>query len=126
MRRTLAIVERAHRGTVEQQYAHVLWLVHALHRQSPMTVLLRGPAAVYALDTPPPRPPRLGNVAWGAFPDYRDALGRLRADGAIAFVCLASLHDLGLGERPLCPDVQTLTIDDITAMVIEHRRVWFL
>lgn len=126
MDRTLVIVERAHRGAVEQQYAHVLWLVHALHRQSPMSVLLRGPAAVYALDVPPPPPPQLGDRDWGVFPDYREALGRLRADGALVLACAASLHALDVADRPLCPDVQSVTKDEIAAALVQHRRVWFL
>jgi hypothetical protein len=123
---TLAIVERAHRGRVEQQYAHVLWLAHALHRQSPMTVLLRGLAALYALDAAPPPPHRLGDGPWGVQPDYRSALDRLRVDGARVFVCAASLAQLGVADRPLHPDLPAVTVAGIAELVARHRRVWFL
>jgi hypothetical protein len=124
--RTLAIVERAHRGALEQQYAHVLWLAHALHRQSPMTVLLRGTAAVYALVTAPPPPLRVGGRPWGVRPDYTAALERLSADGARVLVCATSLADLGLADRPLHPVVRPLPAARLATFVATHRRVWFL
>lgn len=126
MDRTLAIVERAHRGAVEQQYAHVLWLAHALHRQSPMTVLLRGTAAVYALAAPPAPPVRIGGRPWGTHPDYAAALDRLDADGARVLVCTTSLADLGGADRPLHPVVRPLPATDLVTVVTAHRRIWFL
>ena len=126
MAATLAIVERAHRGTVEQQYAHVLWLAHALHRQSPMTVLLRGMAAGYALDAPSPGPLDLAGMEWGEYPDYRAALDRLTADGARVLVSESSLAELGLTGRPLHPNVLTMRNAEYAAIVGAHDRIWFL
>jgi hypothetical protein len=123
---TLAIVERSHRGTVEQQYAHVLWLVHGLHRQSPMTLLLRSGAAVYALDATAAGPVRLGGRAWGVFPDYGAALERLRADGGQIFVSDRSLAELGLAGRPLLPGVVPATDDRVADLIQRSDRVWFL
>jgi hypothetical protein len=124
--RTLAIVERAHRGSVEQQYAHVLWLVHALHKQSPMTVLLRGLAALYALSTPPPPPVRLAGAPWGVSPDYRPTLDRLHEDGARVLVSAASLAALGIADRPLHAMVEVVPDDALAGLVASHQRVWFL
>lgn len=123
---TLTIVERALRGTVEQQYAHVLWLVHGLHRQSPMTVLLRGAAVVYALNASPPEPLPLGGVSWGVFPDYREALERLRADGAAVLVSATSLEQLGLTDRPLLPSIEIVTDNQIATVTADCDRIWFL
>src|SRR2546426_6556536 len=48
--RSLAIVERAWRGGVEEQYAHILWLARILKRmRSDIGVLLRGNAVGYAV-----------------------------------------------------------------------------
>jgi hypothetical protein len=126
MRRTLAIVERAHRGAVEQQYAHVLWLAHGLHRQSPMNVLLRGLAAVYAVDAAAPPPLVLGGGSWGTPPDYRAALARLLADDARVLVSASSLARLGLDGSPLCPGVVALPDGALAAFIAQHRRIWFL
>ena len=123
---TLAIVERALRGTVEQQYAHVLWLVSGLHRQSPMIVLLRGAATVYALDAPTPAPTVLGSVPWGVSADYCEALERLHAGGAAVLVSATSLDQLGLADRPMLPCVDIVTDDQIATVAVGCDRIWFL
>ncbi len=123
---TLAIVERAHRGAVEQQYAHVLWLVHGLHRQSPMTLLLRGGAAVYALAGAPPGPVVLAGRPSGVYPDYQNALARLRADGGAILVSLDSLTTLGLADRALLAGVEVVSDDQIADVAAGARRIWFL
>ncbi|HZM75649.1 MAG TPA: hypothetical protein VFC19_07970 [Candidatus Limnocylindrales bacterium] len=126
MAATLAIIERAHRGAVEQQFAHVLWLAHGLHRQTPMTVLLRGVAAVYALAQPPPPPLSFGKVTWGAAPDYQTAIGRLTRDGSRVLVSASSLAALAAATDPLLPQVNAVSDLDIAELVAAHDRVWFL
>jgi hypothetical protein len=122
----LVVVERAYRGTVEQQYAHVLWLVHGLHTQSPLTVLLRGPAAVYALAAADNGAAEVGGIPWGTGPDYQAAVGRLQDDGADVYVSAASLADLGVATVALLPGVRSLSDDQITTLVGECDRWWYL
>lgn len=123
---TLAIVERAHRGAVEQQYAHVLWLAHGLHRQSPMTVLLRGMACVYALEARAVPPVDLAGAPWGSTPDYSAAIARLHEDGATVLVSADSLQSLGLTGRPILATVTEASDVDIARLVGECDRVWYL
>ncbi|MDG4831706.1 hypothetical protein O7627_20715 [Solwaraspora sp. WMMD1047] len=111
---------------MEQQYAHVLWLIHGLHRQSPMTLLLRSGAAVYALAAPEVEPVVLGGRAWGVFPDYRAALTRLRSDGGEIFVSESSLDALGLTGNPLLPDIAVVPDNQIADLVVRSDRIWFL
>jgi len=122
----LAIIERAHRGAVEQQYAHVLWLVHGLHRQSPMTVLLRGTAAVYALDAEPPPRLRLGGAELVHVPDYRAAMDRLRTDGATVLVSAECLDRVRSPGAPLLPGVTPVTAAEIAATAAACDRIWYL
>ena len=126
MTRTLAVIERAHRGTVEQQYAHVLWLAHSLHTQSPMSVLLQGPAVVYALAGTPPGPVRMGDVAWGVYPDYQAAVGRLVADGADVHVSTSALNTFGLAAQPLLSGVSPLSDEDVVTLIARCDRWWHL
>jgi len=124
--RTLVVVERAFRGTVEQQFAHVLWLVHALHRQSPLTLLLRGLAACYALAGEPAGPVRLAGRDWGTAPDYQASIGRLVSDGAPVLVAAASLDQLGFRDRALLPGVRVATADEIVTLAETCQRWWYL
>lgn len=124
---TLVIVERAHRGTVEQQYAHVLWLMEALHQQHQTDVLLRGVAAGYALDASEPPPLRLGDTFLEYPPDYRSTVGRLRAAGVRLLVSSTSLDALGLARsRPLLAGIEPVDDKRIVAICSEYDRIWYL
>ena len=122
----LVIVERAYRGAVEQRYAHVLWLMEALHQQHPTAVLLRGPAAGYAVDAPPPPPLRLGSGEVEHLPDYRDTMGRLRAAGVRLLVSSSSLDVLELADRALLKGVQPVDDEAIVAVCAYYDHIWYL
>jgi hypothetical protein len=122
----LVIVERAYRGAVEQRYAHVLWLMEALHQQHPTAVLLRGPAAGYAVDAPPPPPLRLGSGEVEHLPDYRDTIGRLRATGVRLLVSSSSLDVLELADRALLKGVQPVDDEAIVAVCAYYDHIWYL
>src|SRR4051812_24254017 len=101
----LVIVERAHRGAGEQRYAHVLWLMEALHRQHPTAVLLPGRAAGYAVAAAPAAPLRLGSGEVEPLPDYRDTVQRLRSAGVRLLGSRASLDVPGLAGRAVIEGV---------------------
>ena len=122
----LVIVERAHRGAVEQRYAHVLWLMEALHQQVPTAVLLRGHAAGYAVDAPPPPPLRLGAGEVEHLPDYRGTMDRLRGHGVRLLVSISSLDVLGLSGRPLIEGVEPVNDASMVALCGEYTHVWYL
>ena len=122
----LVIVERAHRGRVEQQYAHVLWLVEALTQQDPTDVLLRGVAAGYAVDAPAAPPLRLGGEVVEHLPDYPATVGRLAAAGARVLVSTSSLAALGLAERLLLGPVEPVDDADLAKVCASYDRIWYL
>ncbi|MGC4809228.1 hypothetical protein ACLQ29_01690 [Micromonospora sp. DT228] len=122
----MAILERAHRGAIEEQYAHELWLAHGLHRQSPMVVLLRGLAAMYAIDAAPSGPIELGGVDWGAYPDYRAAIGRLLDDDARVLVSVSALDRLGMSDKRLLPGLGAVEDHEITNLLTIAERIFFL
>jgi len=105
------IVERAHRGAVEQRYAHVLWLMEALQQQHPTA----------------PRPPlRLGPGEVEHLPDYRDTMARLRYAGVRLLVSGSSLDVLGLAGRPLIEGVETVDDTETVAVCAEYDHIWYL
>lgn len=122
----LVIVERAHRGRVEQQYAHALWLVEGLTQQHPTDVLMRGAAAGYAVDAPPAPPLRLGGAVVEHAPDYSAAIGRLAAAGARVLVSGSSLVALGLAGRPLLAPVELVDDDELGLLCAGYDRLWYL
>jgi hypothetical protein len=124
-RRALAIVERAHRGAAEQQYAHVLWLVRSLHGQFDMSAWLRGAAVLYALPRERPATLAIGGAAV-CLPDYEAMAADLIAAGVTVHVSAPSLRQLGVAERDLVGGVHPAEDTALARLCQEHEFVWFL
>jgi hypothetical protein len=89
-------------------------------------VLLRGPAAGYAVDAPPPPPLRLGSGEVAHLPDYRDTMGRLRTAGVRLLVSSSSLALLGLADRPLLGGVEPVGDDELVPICAHYDYLWYL
>jgi hypothetical protein len=80
--RGLAIVERAYRGAVENQYADALYCAYLLHQHmGGLDILLRGPAVSYVAAAPAPPVLRVGDRVVRTLSDPRAGLRRLIAAG---------------------------------------------
>jgi len=122
----LAVLERAYRGALEEQYAHVLWMLLSLLRLGGgIAVLLRGNAALYA---------RRGQ-AWPALdvagirvppPEYEAGVAGLLETGGSVFVMDADLGALGLTAPDLCAGVTVVTRDDVGRLFSSYASVWYL
>lgn len=124
--RALAVIERAYRGSVEQQYAHVLWLVRSLQGQFDMSAFLRGTAALYALRNE--RSPTLalaGRPVLAAL-DYEATLRELLAGGVDVYVSAPSLRRLGAMGRTLIDGVRPVEDSELASLCAAHDRFWFL
>lgn len=122
--RVLAVVERAYRGAVETQYAHLPFVLRDLHRQlGEVVVLLRGPAVTLGLDGPAQPVLRLGHAVVDTLPDRRDAVRGLLDDGVAVFVDDADLRTAGLPTSRLLAGVRTA--DRRTLPWDGFAHVWF-
>ncbi|WP_026424624.1 hypothetical protein [Actinokineospora inagensis] len=117
--RYLAIVERGYRGSVETQFADVLYLVRELNRQlDGLDLSLRGLAVTYAV-TADPVPPVVG---LDTLPDPRASLRTLLDEGVTVTVTDDDLAAAGLpGDVQLLPGVVRGA-----ARWTDYRAVWFL
>ncbi|MBD3009701.1 hypothetical protein [Streptomyces sp. 5-10] len=124
---TLLIIERAHRGAVETQFADTLFFVRELHRQSGgVHVALRGLAASYAVDTTYEAALRIAGRTLDTLPDPRRLLRQLLDDGATVFVEEADLSALGARARErLLPGVRRVTGAELVSRWSDYARVWF-
>ncbi|WP_413809269.1 hypothetical protein [Streptomyces sp. OE57] len=126
--RWLLIVEKAYRGSIETQYADVLYCVPDLHRQSGgCDLALRGPAAGYALDTGPRPSLRLGGRTLDTLPHPPTSVAKLLAAGVTVLVEEDGLAALGrtAAER-LLPGVRVIGGDGLAARWPSYEQVWFL
>ncbi|MFF4368004.1 hypothetical protein [Streptomyces sp. NPDC001594] len=108
--RRLLVVERAYRGSVETQFADVLYLARELNRQQGgLDVLLRGLAVTFATaadDDAPARTVRIGRIDLDTLPDPRASLRTLLAEGAGVWAEEADLAGLGTAPDRLLPGVR--------------------
>ncbi|MFD5418016.1 hypothetical protein ACFWJT_08295 [Streptomyces sp. NPDC127069] len=107
--RRLLVVERAYRGSVETQFADVLYLARELNRQQDgLDILLRGLAVTFATadDDAPARTLRIGRIDLDTLPDPRASLRTLLAEGAGVWAEEADLTGLGTAPDRLLPGVR--------------------
>jgi hypothetical protein len=124
---TLLVIERAHRGAVESQFANVLFFVRELHRQSGgVDVVLRGLAAGFAVrGTFRSSLPIAGRML-ESLPDPQCHVRGLIQDGATVWVEEPDLAALGPSARErLLPGVSTVAAHEITSRWSTYGRVWF-
>lgn len=125
----LIIVERAYRGSVETQFADVLYFIRELNRQTGgLHLALRGLAATYALQAPAYEPAvRLGGRTLATLPDPRASITEMLDEDAVVWVEEADLAQLGPSAHArLLDGVQCAAPGELTLRWGEFRRVWFM
>ena len=122
------IIERAYRGSVETQFADVLFSIRELHRQSGgVDVALRGLAAGYAVATDFDPRIQIGTHELGTLPDPRASVRRLLDDGVGVWVEEPDLSALGESARErLLPGVRRLPAHGLVSRWSAYERVWFM
>lgn len=126
MRSMLAIVERAHSGTVETLYAEVFHIAYGLGRRiDQFDLLLRGDAVTAALEAPPVPAQAVGGRRVDGLPDCGWSVRLLIANGARVLVDEPDLRALGLADRTLVPDVER-TNGASAVRWSGYDAVWFL
>ena len=127
MRTLLVVVERAHRGAVETQYADVFYVVREfLRKVGRLDVALRGSAVTAALDAPPPAPLRIGPTVLPGLPDAPASVRQLLKDGAGILVDRADLGALGIDEARLVPGVACVDTGAGALHWPDYDAVWFV
>lgn len=121
------IVERAYRGSVETQFADTLYFARELHRQcGGLDIVLRGPAAGYAVRTESGPALRIADKVLDTLPDPRRSLRQMLDDGVRAWVEEPDIAVLGSSARErVLPGVQVVPPHELTARWSDYDRVWF-
>ncbi|WP_051838462.1 hypothetical protein [Streptomyces sp. NRRL WC-3742] len=128
--RTLAIVERGHRGALEKQFFDALYLAAELHRQlGGLDVLLRGQAATHAVRARPLPALRLGDTVVETLTDPRAGLRTLIDAGVRVWAeesALAAFGFTGTDPDVLLDGVRVAADGELALRWPEYRMVCFL
>jgi hypothetical protein len=122
----LAIVERAWRGSVEEQYADILWLCRVLKRmRCEVTVLLRGNAVCYAVRKADPVTLTIGDTELPAVWQQDRSIADLLSDGLTVHVSEEDCSRLGIACAELLPGVKPANLAGIAKLCGAHDRIWY-
>lgn len=123
----LIIIDRAYRGSVETQFADVLYFIRELSRQlGGIDLLLRGLAVTYAVKGSCTAI-RLADRDVTTLPDPRRSIQTLLDEGVTVFVEEPDLAALGLsdGDR-LLSGARLVQIGELALRWSTYLGVWFL
>ncbi|MGW1144179.1 hypothetical protein ACWD6I_03750 [Streptomyces sp. NPDC002454] len=126
----LVMIDRAYRGSVETQFADVLYFIRELNRQvGGLHLALRGDAVTYGLAAPDHAPSiRLGSRELDTLPDPRRSMRTLLEEGTEVWVEQA---DLARAAGPdaaarLLPGVRLAGPGELARSWSSYTRVWFM
>lgn len=124
--RNLAIVERAGRGAIEEQYADILWLCRVLMRMRLQTsVLLRGNAVSYAVRKPEPITLDIAGQRMPAVWQHDRSVADLLREGVPVYVSDEDCGRLAIANEDLVPGVVRTSGAGIAQLCHTHDRIWY-
>jgi len=124
-KRSLAIVERAFRGSVEEQYGHIVWLSGVMRAmRAEHNLLLRGNAVVFAAKAQPQLYLSISGERVAPLSNYATALTSLFAAGAEVYAFEPDVRRFGFRGRLLD---QVVLVDEaaMVALCESHDYVWY-
>lgn len=123
---SLAIVERAFRGTIEEQYGHIVWLSRVVRKMGGQTsLLLKGDAVLFAVRGQRSQSLQIGHASIHGLPHYETTLEHMRGEGVPLFAYRPDLQRLGIEEHLLAAGVTPVGVTELAGMCGEFDAVWF-
>lgn len=123
---SLSIVERAYRGSLEEQYGHIVWLTRIMKAMgAPTAIMLKGDTVLYATRHQPRSGLSLGDIRIEALSHYESSIQSLLDLQVPVYAWGPDLARLALRVEELIPGVRPL---DHAALIDLIRRldcVWY-
>jgi sulfur relay (sulfurtransferase) DsrF/TusC family protein len=125
-KRSLAIVERAHRGLVEEQYGHILWLSRIIRKmRAEHGLLLRGNASLAALRGQRSVSIDYGHLTLDTVSNPWKTVECLVEDGVAVYVVNEDLERLRLTAKPLIQGVVSLDRLQVVELFKSYDCIWY-
>lgn len=123
---SLAILERAYRGSVEDQYGHIVWLSKVMHGMGADTaVLLKGDTVFFATRHQPVQHLTIGGLCLDGLSHYASTVKELIASGVPVLAYGRDCARYGLGAECLVEGVQMIDDAELIKLVCRYDCVWY-
>ncbi|WP_211441720.1 hypothetical protein [Collimonas humicola] len=123
---SLAIVERAFRGSLEEQYGHIVWLSRVMRRMGANTgLLLKGDAVMFGRCRQERVALSLGDLRIDDISHYETTLQHLLQDGVPVYAWQADCERLQLMPENLMKQIRLVQDDDMPGLIQQYDCVWY-
>lgn len=123
---SLAIVERAYRAPLEEQYGHILWLSRVLRKmKGEHDILLKGQAVMYARNRQQNVSLEIGGLSIRNLSDYRAALSGFIKQGGNVFAYEKDLVRYSMQDEILLDGIRKSSENDLLRCFEEYDCVWY-
>lgn len=121
----LSVVERAYRGTIEEQDDTALWFTWTVKKAgASMDVLLRGNAVNYALPGQKFLPLTFGGVSFGNPPAVEEDLAHMKQEGIRLFAVKEDFDARGINTKSLLAGIELLSSRDLPKLFRDYNQIW--
>lgn len=123
---SLSIVERAYRGSLEEQYGHIVWLTQIMKAMgAPTSIVLKGDTVLYATRDQPRNGLTLGDIRIDALSHYESGIQSLLDLQVPVYAWSSDLERLDLSADELIPGVQALGHAGLIELIRRLDCVWY-
>ncbi|WP_027799215.1 DsrE family protein [Paraburkholderia dilworthii] len=123
---SLAIIERAFRGSLEEQYGHIVWLSRVMHGMGAATaLLLKGDTVMCARAGQPRVSLTVGDLHIAGISHYESTISDLLREGVPLYAWQADWLRLHLANAELIAGVALVGDADLPSLIQQFDCVWY-
>jgi len=123
---SLAVLERAYRGSLEDQYGHIVWLSRVMKGMgADHALLLKGDTVLFSRSGQPQLSLSLGDLLVDDLSHHGAGVEALLAQGAEVFVWAPDLERLRLEPGSLIAGVQPVRERELLGLLTRFDCVWY-
>lgn len=123
---SLAIIEHAYRGALEEQYGHILWLTRIMKAMgAPTALLLKGDTVAFARRGQAHLAVRVGDISVVDISHHESGVAALLDAGVPVYAWRTDLERLHLDADELLPGVAMLHGRALSVLIDQYDCVWY-
>lgn len=123
---SLAIIERAFRGSLEEQYGHIVWLSRVMHGMGAVTgLLLKSDTVMFARASQRRVALTIGDLRIDDVSHYESTISDLLTEGVPVYAWRPDCVRVGLAGAALISGIQLIDEPDLPILIQQFDCVWY-